>query len=493
MKLFTAEQMRAADAAAAAAGMRPGLLMEAAGRAVAEHARRELPSARRALVLCGKGNNGGDGYVAARFLAAAGVAPTVLELGATPSGEDARTARAALRAHGIEPSALNAEAVRAALASADVVVDALLGSGLDRPLGGRTLEVAQEVNAAGVPVVAVDVPSGVDADVARPPGTVLRARLTVQLAGGKLAGALHPSRALFGRSVVADIGIPAALLEAHGQVSWLEPPLVAAWRPVRPADAYKYSVGTVLVVAGSARYQGAAELACRAAYRGGAGLVTLAAEARMAGGWPEVVWHPLDWGAQDPLAALDALEAKRAGCAVIGPGLDERARPHLAALVARQRGPVVLDAGALEPSGALAEATREHGACVLTPHLGEASRLLGRPTAEVADDPLGSAREVARRFGAVCVLKGATTVVAAADGRSGISTRGHPGMATGGSGDVLAGLLGALLPGGPTFERAALAVVAHGLAGEAAAARFADGLVASDLVDALGPVLADIA
>lgn len=492
MRLFSAAQMRAADAAAADAGMPTQLLMEAAGRAVAEAAGERFPQAARVLLLCGKGNNGGDGYVAARFLAGAGVAVEVLELSAEPAGRDAAGARRALLAHGVTPAALEPPALAAALQRADLVVDALLGSGLDRPVRGDLAAVFARVTASGLPVLAVDVPSGVSADSPEIPGAYLSATVTVQLAGAKLASAFYPARTAFGAAPVADIGIPASTLEGSSAVLLLDAATVAGWLPARSPDAHKVTAGTVLVVAGSERYLGAAELACRGAYRGGAGLVTLAAPGRAPSGWPEVVLEPLSWASDTPLAALDAIDPKRAQVAVIGPGLDPRALPRLPEALERLRGPAVLDAGALAPDDALASAIREHGRCVVTPHVGEAARLLRRSTAAVLADPLGSAAELAQALGAVCALKLAGTVVAAPDGRLAVSTRGHPGMAVGGTGDVLAGLLGAFLVDGDPFERACAAAFVHGVAGERAAARRGLGLVADDLVDAVPDAILEL-
>ncbi len=492
VKLFTAQQMRDADARAVEAGMPTLLLMEAAGRAVADALAEAFPAARAALVLCGKGNNGGDGYVAARFLRGRGLPVVVLELAPEPHGDDARSARAALRAHGVMPAPLEPQRLASELQRCDVVVDALLGSGLDRPLEGALAEHVRRVNDSGVRVVAVDVPTGVASDAPVPPGPYLQAALTVQLAGPKLAAAFEPARGAFGGWRVADIGIPADVLDASSDVTLLDAATVAPHRPRRSASAHKYSVGTTLVVAGSARYLGAAELASRAAYRAGAGLVTLAAERRAPAGWPEVVLQPLDWGAAAPLGALDELDTKRAGALVVGPGLDERAVPYLPELLARFDVPVVLDAGALTTSPELREAARRHGRCVLTPHAGEAARLLGTSSGDVSARPLASAREIARRYGAVCVLKGATTTIAERDGRVAVSAHGHPGMAVGGTGDVLAGVLGAVLPGGEGFERACFGVVVHGLAGERAGARYGDGLVADDVVAELPSAFASV-
>ncbi len=505
--------MAEADARAVAAGVPVDALMEAAGRAVARVVRERFPAAGRVLLLCGPGNNGGDGYVAARELAA-GLEVTVLEA-ALPRTEAARGARASLTAVGVEPGALSAGAVDAWLASADpdaaVVVDALLGSGLTRPLGGDLAAVAAALNAGQVPVVAVDVPTGVDADVAVPPGEHVRADVTVQLAGAKVASAFHPARAAFegarpGRPagvVVADIGVPEDVLAAVSPTLWLDREATAAWLPRRAPDDHKYAVGTVTVVAGSRRYLGAGELACRGAWRAGAGLVTLVGPERHPSAWPETIHVPPPEDGEWPPPGLTARAAQ---ALVVGPGLDP-AEPGsslaaLGALLEWAPGRVVLDAGALAPGTftdhltELRALARRDAPAVVTPHAGEAARLLaalGREV-DVRRDPLGAARALAEDTEAVVALKGATTVVAAPDGREAVSDSGHPGLAGGGTGDVLAGAIGALLaaPGGDVFERACAAVHLHGLAGERAASARGVGLVASDVADALAGVLASL-
>lgn len=509
MKLYRAAQMRDADARAAAAGVPGPRLMDAAGRAVARVLLERYPLARRALVLAGRGNNGGDGYVAATALREAGVDARVLELADEPTTDDARGARSAFVSAGGAPERLSEHTLSRSLAWADVVVDALLGCGLDRPLSGALAECVQAVNAAGVAVVAVDVPTGVDADVAVPPGSHLQASVTVELAGPKVAGAFHPARAAYGDRVVADIGIPPGVLDEVSGTRLLDETTLTGTMPLRARDAHKYEAGTVTIVAPSERYLGAAELACRAAWRGGAGLVTLVAPARHPSAWPETILEPHDLAsvvvdgggpAGFPRAwPPPGLEQRRAGACVIGPGLDRAGLAALDAVLAWAPGPVVLDATALDPS-AWTEARRaalaRRGNAVLTPHTGEAARLLDLATSEVRQDPLTAAATLSERFGAVVVLKGATTVVRAPDGAEAVSDRGHPGMAAGGTGDALSGLLGALLaapmrPAGATedtpaasaFDRACLAVWVHGDAGERAAARYGNALVASDLIE----------
>lgn len=502
MKLYRAAQMRAADAGAAAAGVTGATLMDAAGQAVAEAVLQRFAAAGSVLVLCGKGNNGGDGYVAARVLARAGRDVRVLELGAEPATEDARGARDALVAAGASPAALTPGALAETLGATDVVVDALLGVGLDRPLTGVLADVVRAVDDAGVPVVAVDVPSGIDADAAVPPEPHVRATVTVELAGPKLAGAFHPARAAYGERIVADIGIPAGVLDAASDTLVVDEALARTALPARAPDAHKYQVGTVTVIGGSERYLGAAELACRGAWRGGAGLVTLVAAARHPSAWPDTILEPHDVADAGPRAAPGrwpptGLEPRRAGACVVGPGLARAGLAALDAILAWAPGALVLDATALDPAVWTAprlQALARRGDGVLTPHVGEAARLLGTGSDEVRRDPLTAAATLAGRFGATVVLKGATTVVRHPDGRSAVSWRGHPGMASGGTGDVLAGFLGALLaaPGNDPFLRACLAVWAHGVAGERAAARFGSSLVASDLVEELPAALASL-
>ncbi len=262
---------------------------------------------------------------------------------------------------------------------------------------------------------------------------------------------------------------------------------MAGWLPPRGRDVHKYEAGSVLVIGGSPRYAGAGELACRAALRSGAGLVTLAAAGRYPGGWPEVMHWPLDWD-DEPLDSIRA--SPRADARVIGPGLDAVAPGLLAEVIGLAAAPTVLDAGALQDSAELRRAVREHGRCVLTPHEGEAARLLGASVAEVRADRAGAARKIARLTGATVVLKGSETLVLSPDGREALCDRGHPGMATGGSGDALAGCLGALLcTVGDSFNAACLAAFACGAAGEWAALRHGNGLIPSDTIAGLGAVL----
>ncbi len=491
MHLFTAAQMRSADAAAAQAGVPLLLLMEEAGRAVADAARQGFPDAERVLVLCGKGNNGGDGYVAARHLLRERTVD-VLELADTPGSTESQTMRTALLAHGLKPQPLTLGTLKDALRDCPLVIDALFGSGLTRPLESDLAAIVTTLNDSGVGVLSVDVPSGLGSDSGEPLGPHVRATRTLQLAGAKIASVFHPAQEAYGKQEVADVGIPAATLAgitaAHSSARLLTLGAVRQHTPTRGADTHKYAVGTVLVIAGSAQYLGAAEMACRAALRGGAGLVTLIAPGNFQNTWPELIHERLEWDDR-PLEAISKIGDNRAQVRVIGPGLDRQAEPLLAELITQKPVSTVLDAGALTGGEAWFGAVRAHGRCVLTPHTGEAGRLLGRSTADIRKDPLGAARNLAQKAGAVAVLKGATTVVAAPDGRLSVHNGGHSGMATGGTGDVLAGFLGAWCAGcgsaDELFGRAGAAVWVHARAGALAAKRYGNGLVASDVIEHL--------
>lgn len=507
MKVYSAAQIKDLDRAAIASGISAAKLMANAADAVTSEVLRRYPRQTRALVLAGPGNNGGDGYGVAGRLLAAGSDVTVLEVTERPGSPEARSERDSFVANGGAPRALTCDAFTAALTGAhppDLVIDALFGVGLTRRLDGELAAVVETLARSRAPVVSIDVPSGVDADRADLPGPHVRADLTVQLAGPKLASLYHPARAAYGTSVVVAIGVPDELAAAISVTELLEPGDTAGRLPSRAPDAHKYSAGTVCVVAGSTRYQGAAELACRGAWRGGAGLVTLVARERFSGAWPETVFEPWQGTAWPP----PALAPKSAGAVVFGPGLDDAAAERLPDVVRWAPGPVVVDASALAP-GLLARAlgartattiTAAGSPLVITPHFGEAARLLDVPAAQVAAAPWEAALELSRRYESLCVLKGSTSIVVAPDGRAAISPHGHPGMAAGGTGDVLAGLLGALLAawaadrqrgadaaqsGPEAFEVVCAAVLAHGLAGEAAASHLGRSLVASDVVGEL--------
>ncbi|WP_456414340.1 NAD(P)H-hydrate dehydratase [Oceanithermus profundus] len=465
MRLFTPEAMRAADAQAVELGYPSLLLMEAAGRVVAEAAWASWPEAESYAVVAGKGNNGGDGLVAARWLHLWGREVRVY----APEGHrgDAALARVALAAH-LEIEPLEAVDLR----GADVVVDALFGTGLTRPLEGAWAELAERINAADRPVVAVDVPSGL------PYAPYVRADLTVALAGLKPDHVFYPGRSACGRIQLAPIGLPPALLEPRELPELLDPETMRALLPSRPGHAHKGSVGRLLVVGGAAEYTGAPALAALGAYRAGAGLVTVA--------------YPSDARVDPPLEAVrlpvsrwqDArlFEAKAEALAVGMGGGSGGGAAARAALKLKK--PTVLDADALYP-----EVVKAYAAAavptVITPHPGEAARLLETGVGTVVQDPLGSACELARRFRTTAVLKGGPTVLCE-PGRAAVNTTGNPAMATGGAGDVLSGAIAAFLAAGlAPWDAARLGVYLHGLAGDHLGRI---GLTAHELAEALPAV-----
>lgn len=513
LELLTVAQMGEADRRTIAGGVRGIALMEAAGRAVADAARRAQGTAGgRIVVLCGPGNNGGDGFVAARILHLQG---RDVSLGLL--GDRARLkGDAALAARGWKGPV--ADAAMVPLEGASLVVDALFGAGLDRDLGGAARALVERVNqwraATGGRVVAVDVPSGLDGNTGQPRGAAIEADVTVTFFRLKPAHLLLPGRTLCGRIERAEIGIPASVLSDIRPQAFRNAP--ALWRaslPAPSAEGHKYSRGHALVLSGPMHRTGAARLAARGALRGGAGLVTLAspreALAVNAAHLTAIMLAPCDGAGE--LTAL--LSDRRFNAVVMGPGagIGEDLRACvLAALLGGEKGRgLVLDADALTSfSGAadvLGEAVRAFpGEVVLTPHDGEFARLF-RSSARLPDSnsqaveslseglrspsKLARARAAAALTGAIVLLKGADTVVAHPDGRAAIADDLPPWLATAGSGDVLAGLVAACLArGAPAFEAACAGVWMHG----AAARAFGPGLIAEDLPEQMPRVLAQL-
>jgi hydroxyethylthiazole kinase-like uncharacterized protein yjeF len=480
LELLTAAEMAEADRLTIAGGV-PGMtLMEAAGRAVADAAAALAPAG-PVLVVAGPGNNGGDGFVAARRLAAAGREVTVALLGdPTRLRGDAAIARDRWGGPTV--------AAAAPLPPAALVIDALFGAGLDRAVEGRAAALVAAMNGT-VPVLAVDVPSGLDADSGQPRGTAVRATATVTFFRKKPGHLLLPGRALCGELHLAQIGIADAVLATIRPSAFENAP--ALWRTAlrRPRlEDHKYRRGQALVVSGPMTRTGAARLAAGAALRAGAGLVTLAspgdALAVNAAHLTAVMLRRVD----DAAALAGALADPRFTAAALGPGLGtgEAERALVLAALASPAA-VVLDADALtafaEAPDRLFAALRRPAAAALTPHEGEFARLF--PDLGGAERP-ERARAAAARAGAVVVLKGADTAIAAPDGRIAINANAPPWLATAGSGDVLTGIVAGLLAQGmPGFEAAAAGVWLHGAAG----AEAGPGLIAEDLGPALRPVL----
>jgi NAD(P)H-hydrate epimerase len=499
-RVLTAAEMRAVDAAAARDGMPGAVLMENAGEALARAAASVVGPHGRFFVLCGPGNNGGDGLVVARKLAAQGH-PVFVELMGPPESlrdEPARNLEA-LIASGVTPAPIGDEL---AIGPGDVVIDALLGTGLSRPPEGAIGDAIGRISAwraTGAMVVSADLPSGLDSDTGEAYAPSVTADVTVSFGYLKLGQALEPGVSRCGRVELVDIGIPPRA--AHAVLS--EPPVwlleerdVRGRLPRRGPDTHKGTYGHLLVVAGSRGKSGAAALAGLGALRAGAGLVTVATRPEalvpVMQHAPELMGLELSnegaLGPRDLNALLDAAEGKSA--LVIGPGIarDEGTTRLLSALLEELSVPCVLDADALNALAGHLEILRAAKAdLLLTPHPGEMGRLLGLDARAVQQARVRTARAFAQEHGVTLVLKGARTLIARDDGAVFINPTGNPGMATGGTGDILAGVCGALLAQGVSAEDAAVAsAYVHGLAGDHAARRRGQtGLVASDLLDGL--------
>ena len=475
--LLTPAQMAEADRAAETAGASGAAMMEAAGGAVAVAIGERWPM-RPVTVLCGPGNNGGDGFVVARHLNAAGWPVTVALLGAREklSGEAARAAG--------QWTGDLAPFTPDSLDGAGVIVDAIFGAGLSRPVGGQAAILVEAMKSRGLPICAVDVPSGLDGASGMVLGAAAPADLTVTFFRKKPGHLLYPGRALCGGIVVADIGTPVRVLDAIGPNTWENGP--GLWLNAYPwpePESYKYKRGEVLVLGGE-EITGASRMTALAASRAGAGMVTLAA--------PEAVWSIYATSLTNAIVRRfegasgwqGLLADKRRNVIAIGPGagVGPLTRRYVLAALATKRA-TVLDADALT---SFAEAPEDlfraiDGPCVMTPHAGEFMRLF-----HFEGDKLERARAAARQSGAVVLLKGPDTVIAAPDGRAIINANAPAQLATGGSGDVLTGFIGALLAQGlAPFEAAAAGAWLHG----AAATEFGLGLVAEDLPDALPRVL----
>jgi NAD(P)H-hydrate epimerase len=495
--LLTRQAARALDAdATARVGLPSIVLMENAGRGAFEILRAEFADALAHVVIAGgPGQNGGDGWVIARHLWNAGFLPRVVLLGdpAQLRG-DALVNYRALEQLGLPCAVVPGDdlsALVSALSGATLVIDALFGTGLDRPLDGRYAAAVQRINAAA-PVVALDLPSGVDADSGALLGSAVRAEMTITFAAHKRGLHHFPGAALAGAVRCVSIGVPAPFDAPAGLIEASD---VAGWIAPRAADAHKGQGGHVLVIAGAPGRTGAALLCGLGALRSGAGLCTLAARGAAQDALDAKVVELMT--ARLPVEAEPAFElalelARGKQAAVIGPGLgldaDGRALSRQLALALPL--PAVLDADALtalgEDIGVLRSAA---GARVLTPHPGEAARLLGTTSAAVQADRFAAAQRLAERSGCTIVLKGARTIVAEPGGRMRVCPTGTAAMAVGGTGDVLGGAVGALIAQLEPFDAAAAAVYLHGAAGELAAARADRGLLASDLAHALPAAL----
>ena len=519
MKVLTAAQMREADRLTTERhGISSLQLMENAGTAIAEFLRGKFPdlASRKIAVLCGKGNNGGDGMVVSRLLKESGCSPEVV-LFANPGeveGDAAVNLKRWQQGLGdlhVVTSSPEWEPVRADLDRADLIVDAILGTGLRGPVEGLLGSVIADVNAAraqrgaGSSVVSVDMPSGLASDAEDFGGPVVAADFTVTLTAPKLGQMVSSRASSCGVLVVRHIGTPPELLESdpHLKMHWLEPGEFRGLSLVRDPDSHKGSYGHALIVAGSLGKSGAAVLAGRGALRSGAGLVTVATPidvlATVSIGAPELMTAPLaatDAGTAS-LRNLDyarfAEIARDKSVVAVGPGLstNSETQQFIRTIVAATQQPIVLDADGLNAYAGMADHLNERQSPVLalTPHPGEMARLLGTTTQDVQARRLDVALEAASRWRAHVILKGFHTILATPSGNVFFNTTGNPGMATGGTGDVLTGILAGLTAqfGTGDWPRVlGLGIYLHGLAGDVAASRVGEApLIATDLIEAI--------
>jgi len=468
--LYSVAQSRELDRIAISSFGIGGLeLMERAGGALFQRLRTQWPQARRVMVLCGSGNNGGDGYVLARLARIAGIEPIVHALCGEPrEGGDAAAVRNRFLETGSESAGWPTD-----FHSVDLIVDALFGTGLDRPLAIEFQQLFEKIIRAGVPVLAADIPSGLHGNTGQVMGGALRADHTVTFIGKKQGLFTGQARDYVGTVELADLAVPGAVYQriqaAAELLQW--PSLAATELGPRRRCGHKGDYGHLLVVGGAAGMQGAVRLAGEAALRGGAGLVSVATDpdhaALVSAARPELMAHGLASSAE----LLPLLE--RADAVVLGPGLGQNSwsMALLQTVLERPHPKVLL---ALEPM------KREEW--ILTPHPGEAARLLGSDVPAVEADRFAAAGEIVALYGGVCLLKGAGSLVVAR-GRVAVSPYGNPGMASGGMGDLLSGLVGSLLAQGSSLVAAAeVATALHGKAGDLAAKQGERGMIASDLL-----------
>ncbi|MCY6380927.1 NAD(P)H-hydrate dehydratase [Hoeflea prorocentri] len=486
LPIVTPQTMGRIDAAAIGSGIEGYRLMLIAGSAISACVLEYYSEAVGAIVLCGPGNNGGDGYVAARYLAEAGM-PVLLY-------------------SSIEPERLKGDAGRARadwsgpvypLEELDcmpgyVVVDALFGAGLDRPIEGLIEETIAAITASALPVVAADLPSGISGRTGQVQGTALQAEHTVTFAALKPGHLLLPGAGCSGETHLVDIGIPRRVIDEHNEAMWRnDPALWGADLPVTGAAGHKYTRGHLCVFSGSFSHTGAARLAAHSALRSGAGLVTVLSPSSAVAANASHLTAVMLRKVEDQSDLDELLVDQRLGGFVLGPGfgIGEKLRQFALSIVKAGRS-CVLDADGISafsdgPEMLFALCRENPLNTVLTPHDGEFARLFPDLHADAELSKVDRARKAAERANAVILYKGADTVIAGPDGRVVINNNAPPWLATAGSGDCLAGIVGALLVQQmPPFEAAAAAAFLHGEAGK----RAGEGLIADDLPDAIPPL-----
>jgi ADP-dependent NAD(P)H-hydrate dehydratase / NAD(P)H-hydrate epimerase len=482
--ILNSENVKATDAAAIKAGIALEVLVEAAGRAVADAIKRDCPQGTRVVVVCGKGLNGADGFACARWLSLYGFEVKILHVPLENASEIVNTFARATTSFcpmfAIEDHLQSLE-------TADMIVDALLGVGFRPPL--RILEhgIVQKINLSRAKVWAVDLPSGMVADFPQiVTEDVVHADHTVTFTGLKPALLFNPTRAIAGQIELVNPGIPTAMIEHIGEVAEISKLKEQAKTITsRAADAHKGTSGRVFILGGLEQYPGAPALATRGAFRAGAGLVTVVAPANAGLQAPvEATRHTIAiWNASE----LEFLKLKRMDALAFGMGVG-KFESDLLELLSSLEKPIVLDADALQPwlIPKLQELPSSHPGVIITPHPGEAARMLETTVLEVSKNPLEAAKKLAALTRAVVILKGGPTVVASPTNLW-VNSSGNPGMATGGMGDVLSGVLAGLIAQAPRDTAletiAQLGVYIHGKAGDLAASDKDIGLLASEVAD----------
>lgn len=495
MNIVTAEQMRSIDRRATDQYAIPSIvLMENAALAVIDVIAEKYPDADRVAIFCGTGQNGGDGFAIARHLANRGVTPQIFVVGeeSKVSGDAATNLdicrKMQLAIWRVSDDGSLDESLAKAM-NCDIVIDAVFGTGLAREVSGFHAELFEALPQLRLPVVAVDVPSGLNASTHRITGPAVRADVTVTFAAPKVAHIFDPAASHCGEVVVADISIPeAAVADEYITLSLITPSDVLPSFPPRFASTHKGTYGHVVIHAGSEGRSGAAILAARGAIRTGAGLVTVFTDCATARLIDAVSIESMTIATETDDAFRRALEGKDA--LLIGPGLpdDEDAWSATRSRLRNVAVPTVLDAQALNAFAGRASALTELAMPrILTPHPGELARLLGIAVSEINDDRIEAARRAARETRSVVVLKGHQTLVATPEGEVAVNPSGNPGMASGGMGDVLGGIIVALLARGTApFDAARAAAFIHGFAADILLGEQGDtGLAASDLAEKL--------
>ena len=521
MKVVTAAEMRRIDQETIEGIGIPGIvLMETAGSAIVRAIKRHYPTCQQIGIFAGKGNNGGDGIVIARQLAHVGRDVRIFLV----SPPDSFTGEAQINLQIAKRLGLQIEEiltdtgsygtgdVPTTLASCELLVDAIFGTGLRGAVRSSIASIINAINSLPIPVLSVDLPSGLDADTGHPLGTCVQADRTVTIGLPKRGLLMHPGAELAGKLEVVDIGFPQQVVDAQNiKVNWTTATQASQWVPPRPSASHKGSYGRVLVVAGSTGMTGAAALASEAALRAGAGLVTLATPKHLnpilEGLLPEVMTLPLPETKAGSLAlsatsAILEFAEKTKSVLAIGPGLSQHPETvsfvHQLVRENQERGlslRMVIDADGLnalaQDRNILSLLDRE---TVLTPHPGEMARLTGASVSTLEKDRIHTAQQFASEHSLTLVFKGAPTVSADANGDAWINSTGNPGMATGGMGDVLTGVIAGLMAQGIASETAAaLGVYLHGLAGDIAAEALGrHGLIASDVLKAVPQAIASL-